>query len=199
MKLCGMGIWREGTANKAQYGGTWPDPIRNWGPTELALASSTLPTWSANTAAAWSQKFDLRRSGCSSTNQKCCRYSVRIGISFTEVATKSDKTIIVAADDGRSNAGAWSLTDTRPALAPREFGHHLGAPDEYAGGVGIDTSVNTDGATAGLDAKSLMGSVPPSDIPKVKARHFNVIKQHLAALVKAQEGVTWTFDAVPHI
>jgi type VI secretion system VgrG family protein len=199
VKLCGMGIWREGTTNKAQYGGTWPDRIPNWGPTEQALANTTFPTWSANTASTWSQKFDLRRSACSSANQKCCRYSVRVGISLVEVTTKSGNTIVVAANNGRSNSEAWSLGDTRPGLAPHEFGHHLGNPDEYLGGGGIDTSVNTDGAAAGIDGSCLMGSVPNSGIPPVKARHFNIVKQHLTALIQSQEGVTWTFDAVPHI
>ncbi len=43
-----------------------------------------------------------------------------------------------------------------------------------------------------------MGSVPSDSIPPVKARHFDVIKQFLANLVKAQEGVAWTFTAYPH-
>jgi type VI secretion system secreted protein VgrG len=199
VKLYGIGIWREGSSNKAQFGNTWPENIPTWGTAQQSVANSTLPTWTSNTNGAWTNKFDLRRDGCASTDQKCCRYSVRISVSFTAVATRSGHTIIIGVNNGRSNAGAWSLGDTRPGLAPHEFGHHLGNPDEYVGGVGIDTSVNTDGATAGIDPTSLMGSVPAGSIPPVKARHFNTIKQHLTAMIQAQKGVTWNFNALPHI
>ena len=100
-------------------------------------------------------------------------------------------------NNARSLAEAWSLGDHRPGLAPHEFGHHLGAPDEYNAPT-VDTSVNTDGATAGIDPTSLMGSVPNDSIPPVKARHFDVIKQFLANLINAQVSVAWTFTAYPH-
>jgi hypothetical protein len=141
----------------------------------------------------------MRRQGCVSTDQHCCRYSLVVNVDFTAVATRSGHTIVLAADDGRSNAGAWSMGDGRPGLAPHEFGHHLGNPDEYPGGVGIDTSVNTDGASAGIDGSCLMGSVPNDNVPPIKARQLNIIKQHLANLIKAKEGVSWTFDVFPHI
>jgi hypothetical protein len=198
VKLYGIGIWREGTQNRAQFGNVWPDSIASWGASEQAQADAILPGWKAKTDAAWTNKFDLRRHGCSSTNQSCCRYSVQTTVNFNKVDTKSDNTIVIGLNDGRSNAGAWSLGDTRPGLAPHEFGHHLGNPDEYKGGVGIDTTVNTDGATAGIDGSCLMGSVPAGDVPPLKARHFTIIGKHLAALIQAQAGVSWTFDAYPH-
>jgi hypothetical protein len=43
-----------------------------------------------------------------------------------------------------------------------------------------------------------MGSVPNSGIPPIKARCFDIVKQHLAAMIQAQKGVTFTFTAVPH-
>ncbi len=199
VKLYGIGVWREGAQNKAQFGNNWPSNLSTWGAAEEATASATLPTWKANTAAAWTNKFDMRRHGCASGDQHCCRYSLQVSVDFTAVATRSGHTIVLAADDGRSNAGAWSMGDSRPGLAPHEFGHHLGNPDEYPGGVGIDTSVNTDGATAGIDGTCLMGSVPNGSVPPIKARHLNIIKQHLANLIKSKEGVSWTFDVFPHI
>lgn len=198
VKLYGIGIWREGTSNKAQFGNSWPENIPTWGAAQQGVADSTLPTWTSNTNNAWTHKFDLRRHGCPSTDQKCCRYSVKVVVSFAPVATRSGHVIIIGVNNGRSNAGAWSLGDTRPALAPHEFGHHLNCPDEYVGGVGIDTSVNTDGATAGIDPTSLMGSVPASSIPPIKARHLNTIKQHLTDMIQTQKSVAWTFDAVAH-
>jgi hypothetical protein len=199
VKLYGIGIWREGSANKAQFGNTWPDLITPWGAAQQAVANATLPTWKANTEGAWAHKFDLRRDGCVSTEQKCCRYAVSVSVTFTAVPAKAGHAIVVGFNNGRSNAGAWSLGDNRPGLAPHEFGHHLGCPDEYAGGVKIDTSVNSDGANAGIDPTSLMGSVPSEGMPPIKARHLNVVKAQLAAMIQAQKGVAWTFIALPHI
>jgi len=198
VKLYGIGIWREGSRNKAQFGNDWPENIPAWGPAEQATASSTLPTWASKTKAAWSNQFDLRRKDCPSSVSSCCRYPVTATVTFTAVASRAGHTIVIGVNNGRSNAGAWSLGDNRPGLAPHEFGHHLGAPDEYPGGVGIDTSVNTDGATAGIDPTSLMGSVPASSVPPVKARHFKIISQHLTAMIQSQKGVAWTMNVIPH-
>jgi hypothetical protein len=198
VKLYGIGIWREGTSNKAQFGNSWPEAIPTWNATQQGVADTTIPDWVSRTNTAWTDKFDLKRDTCASTDQTCCRYPVKVTMGFTAVATRSGHTIIIGVNNGRSNAGAWSLGDSRPALAPHEFGHHLNNPDEYVGGVGIDTSVNTDGATNGIDPSCLMGSVPASTVPPVKARHFNTIKQHLAAMISTQKGVSWTFTAVAH-
>jgi hypothetical protein len=198
VKLYGIGIWREAAANKAQFGNAWPENIPSWSPSQQAVASRTLPGWSAKCKSAWSNKFDLRRDGCASSKDACCRYSVTASVSFTAVATRQEHTIVLAVNNGRSNAGAWSLGDTRPGLAPHEFGHHLGAPDEYPGGVGIDTTVNTDGATQGIDTSSLMGSVPDSSVPPIKARHLNIISQQLSAMIQAEKGVSWKFKTVAH-
>lgn len=198
VKLYGIGIWRESTKNKAQFGNEWPEDIPTWSADNQALATNTFKTWVANCKSAWSGKFDLRRDACASANDKCCRYPVSVAVSFTCVKERKGHAIVVGVNNGRSNAGAWSLGDTRPGLAPHEFGHHLGAPDEYPGGVGIDTTVNDDGATAGIDPTSLMGSVPAAGIPPVKARHFKVVSQHLTAMIKAQKGVEWPMKTLPH-
>ena len=120
---------------------------------------------------------------------------MQASIDFTEVKAKVKGVIVVGANEGRSHSEALSMGDTRQMLVPHEFGHHLGNGDEYPGGVGIDTSANTDGATAGIDNTSVMGC--GSSDPK--ARNFTIVSQHLSALIKAQEGVEWTFDIVPHV
>jgi type VI secretion system VgrG family protein len=191
--LYGISVWMEGTTKHTQFGTlAWPDTIPAWGPTETALAATTLPTWTTNINATWTNKFDLKRQECRSTQDKCCRYKTKALVSFVQVATLGSG-IIIAANNGRSNAKVWSMGDGRAGMPPHEFGHHLGNPDEYAGGVGIDTSVNTDGATAGIDANSIMGS----GLSTVKRRHYNTICLHMKAMVSTQYGRTYTYAAVP--
>jgi len=198
-KLLGIGIYRDGTVSRAEYGLTWPDPIPDWTDDQRARAKGILDQWEANCASAWSHQFDLRRDNCASSDQKCCRYSIEIAVKFTKVTKKTDKAIVVGINNARSNSNSWSLGDDRPGLAPHEFGHHLGCPDEYSGAGSVDPTVNSDGATAGIDSTSMMGSVPESGMTPVKARSFDIIKEHLAAMIKSQKGVTFTFTAFPHL
>ncbi|MFV8753690.1 type VI secretion system Vgr family protein [Nannocystaceae bacterium ST9] len=188
-----IAIWIEGGTNHTQFGTTaWPEAIPAWGATETTLATTTLATWTTNINATWTGKFDLKRVECRSTDAQCCRYKTRCSVTFVQVAVKGSG-IVLAANNARSNAGVWSLGDTRAGMPPHEFGHHLGNPDEYAGGVGIDASVNTDGATAGIDPNSIMGA----NLSTVKRRHYNTICKHLAAMVSTQFGRTYTYNAVP--
>lgn len=187
-----ISVWQEGTTRHTQFGTlTWPEAIPAWGATETTRASTTLPIWTTNINAMWTNKFDLKRQECRSTEPKCCRYKTKATVSFVQVATRGTG-IVLAANNGRSNAKVWSLLESRVGMPPHEFGHHLGNPDEYAGGVGVDASVNTDGATAGIDANSIMGS----NMTIVKVRHYNTICQHLAAMVSTQLSRTYTYAAV---
>ena len=193
IRLYGISVWQEGTTRHTQFGTLqWPEAIPAWGATENALAATTLPTWTTNINATWTNKFDLKRGECRSTQDKCCRYKTKASVTFVQVATLGSG-IVLAANNGRSNAKVWSMGDNRAGMPPHEFGHHLGNPDEYAGGVGVDASVNTDGATAGIDANSIMGA----NLSTVKRRHYNTICKHLAAMVKTQYGRTYTYAAVP--
>ncbi len=187
-----IAIWVEAGTSRTQFGTTaWPEAIPAWGATETTLATTTLATWTTNINATWTGKFDLKRVECRSTDPQCCRYKTRCSVTFVQVAVKGSG-IVLAANNARSNAGAWSLGDTRAGMPPHEFGHHLGNPDEYAGGVGIATGVNTDGATAGIDANSIMGA----NLSTVKIRHYNTICLHLAAMVSTQFSRTYTYNAV---
>jgi hypothetical protein len=58
------------------------------------------------------------------------------------------------------------MGEPRGAVAAHEFGHHIGNSDEYAG-TKVDTSLNDDGATSGIDPNSIMGQ----QLTKVKKRH----------------------------
>ncbi|NVB38066.1 type VI secretion system tip protein VgrG [Pseudenhygromyxa sp. WMMC2535] len=188
-----IAVWNEGGTRHTQFGSLqWPEPIPAWGTTETNLASTTLPTWTTNINNMWTNKFDIKRRECRSTEAKCCRYKTKAVVTFTQTATLGDG-IVLAANNARSNAKVWSLGDHRAGMPPHEFGHHLGNPDEYAGGVGVDASVNTDGATAGIDANSIMGA----NMITVKRRHYNTICLHLEAMVSNQLSRTYNYDAVP--
>jgi len=189
VKLFPIGIWAEGTVNKAQTDdGLWPEPIPAWGATEESLRSSVLPQWINTIQTTWTNKFDLKRQDCPSTDSNCCRYHPKIIATFTETTTfpiDLTKSIVLAGNKGlRSNVRAWSLGDDRKYLPAHEFGHLLGYPDEYSGGGPVDTSVNEDGATAGIDNKSLMGMGMNAEATAiVKARHFRVICWELSAMI----------------
>ncbi len=187
-----IGIWREGSTNKAQFGSNWPETVPAWGAAQNSTRSSVLPTWTSTINSVWTNKFDIKRKECGSTDPQCCRYKTQTIVSFSEVATKSGRDIVLAANNARSNAGAWSLGESRANMPAHEFGHHLGNPDEYAGGVGVDASLNTDGATAGIDANSMMGQ----NMTIVKKRHYRTISQHLASMVNTQFGRSYTYEAV---
>ncbi len=190
-RLLDMAIWREGTTDKTQYGTlAWPGTVPAWGPTETALAARVLPQWTAQINATWTDKFDLKRQECRSTEPQCCRYKTRCRVTFNQTATKGTG-IVLAGNSGRSEANVWSLVDTT-AMPSHEFGHHLGNPDEYAG-AGVDTSLNGDGAVNGIDANSIMGQ----NMTTVKRRHYTTICQHLATMVGAQVNRSYTYQAVP--
>lgn len=190
-----IGIWQEGTTSKAQMTNTWPGTIPAWGTTEETLRGSVLPRWTNTIQTDWSHVWDLKRQDCPSFDQGCCRYHPNIVVSFNEIAKVSGRTIVLAGNNARSNSGAWSMGDNRPNLPAHEFGHHLGYPDEYTGGVGVDASVNEDGAVNGIDADSMMGQ----NMTIVKKRHFKFIGQQLALMMdtKSQRSNGYVIKAVP--
>jgi hypothetical protein len=191
-----IGIWAEGSVNKAQVGNTWPATVPAWGAAEQATCASVLPTWVNTIQTVWSGRFNLKRDQCPSSDPSCCRYLTQATVSFTLVsAVTNTTTIVLAPNDARSNAGAWSMGDNRATMPAHEFGHHLGNPDEYAGGVGVDPSVNDDGATNGIDPDSIMGQ----NMVEVKKRHYNTICKQLSAMVDTASAQSngFTYQAIP--
>jgi len=190
-RLLDMAVWTEAGVNRTQYGTlAWPGVVPPWQPADVALAATVLPRWTTAINTTWTNKFDLERIECRSTETQCCRYKTRCAVAFNQVAAKTDTNIVLAPNRGRSEANVWSMQggDVMPT---HEFGHHLGNPDEYAG-AGVDTSLNGDGAVNGIDPNSIMGQ----NMTTVKARHYRTICQHLAAMVSAQVGRTYTYRAV---
>jgi hypothetical protein len=176
---------------------SWPQTLPEW-PANLHtgsgnLTDTTLATWTNQINTAWTDKFDIERVECQSTLDECCRYKTHCIARFEEVDAFGAHVIIVVYDDVRSHALMWSMADTRPGLAPHEFGHHLGAPDEYSGQGTTQVGVNdTDGLVSGVDANSMMGS----GMNNVKKRHYKGIIEVLAQLVSDQFSKTYTYQAV---
>ena len=204
-KLFSQAVWPEGNVSRLKGGLVWPDPVPDWTAAHEAQAKVILETWKRDIENAWNDKFDLRRDGCGSADPRCCRYRVRVNVTFTQIPVEKmdGNTIVLGTERVRSDSYAWSMGDGRAALAPHEFGHHLGCPDEYKGAASVDTSVNGPDVKLGVDPTSMMGNVPkegatPALYP-VKARHFDIIKQHLSAMFREQKGITMTFTAVPHL
>jgi hypothetical protein len=197
----GIGFYKSGSSwvCRDAPSQSWPgDPIADWPATKFTgagnMTDTTLATWKKNIDAAWTDKFDLKRKECKSTKSECCRYKTLCVAKFAEVnAYAPGETIIVVYEDIRSDSGMWAMGDTRAGLAPHEFGHLLGAPDEY-GGVGTtQLGVNdSDGLSDGIDDASMMGT----GLSNVKKRHYKGICEVFALLVADEVGKTYTYEAV---
>ena len=75
--------------------------------------------------------------------------------------------VIVKPGGGRSDELNWNIMDSEQIVA-HEFGHMLGAFDEYKGGA-------TDPKRQSVDASSIMTSNPETG--KVYPRHFEVVRE----------------------
>jgi hypothetical protein len=176
---------------------SWPSPLSDWPENTYKgagnLTDTTLAKWKTNIQNVWTDKFDIKRKECKSSVSECCRYKTRCVADFSEVGSHGANIIIIVADDVRSDSGMWALGDTRAGLAPHEFGHLLGAPDEY-GGVGTTQLgvSDSDGLNNGIDDNCIMG-VGLSD---PKKRHYKGICEMFALLVTDQIGKTYTYLAV---
>jgi hypothetical protein len=175
----------------------WPEPLSDWPADKYQgagnVTQTTLAQWVINIQDRWTDKFDIKRNECKSTRTECCRYQTRCVATFNEVGSYGDHVIIIVYEDVRSDSGMWALGDTRPGLAPHEFGHLLGAPDEYAGVGTTQLGVNdSDGLSNGVDPNCLMGT----GLSQPKKRHYKGICEMFGLLVSDQIGKTYTYAAV---
>jgi hypothetical protein len=185
-----VGFYKSGSSYKCQYGGTWPENFTDWDVTSKENVKK-ITAWKNNIETVWSNKFFLKRKDCPSTLAACCRYSVIARVEFSKQNSFSSGTLIISNGDIRSNDQLWFIADPEVVMAAHEFGHHLGNPDEYAGAK-LDTSLNDDGARAGIDADSIMGQ----NMTKVKKRHFRTVATHFASIIKNDTGKSYVYEAV---
>ena len=192
-----VGFYENGTKSDGskkftcQYGGDWPETFTDWDITATTKVA-TITRWTNQINTKWTGKFDLKREVCTSTDSKCCRYPIKTKGKFTKKTAFASGVLIIADGDIRSNSGLFFMDDPDAGTMPHEFGHWLGNGDEYAGATSLDTSLSDDGATAGIDATSIMGT----SMDKVKKRHFRTISKHFANMVKTKTGKTWAYKAV---
>jgi type VI secretion system VgrG family protein len=187
-----IGVWLEGGVAKVNLGKRlWPDPVPEWGRFSAEQVGIITSSWKREIEEFWTGNFDIQRNECHSSNPQCCRYKVRCSVDFEEVDVLPDGGIVITANGGRANASTWPLWVEGNAPM-HEFGHHIGNPDEYEGASTVDPTVNTDGATAGIDPHSIMGAGN-----EVRRRHFNTACEFLSTLIKQQTGQDYTYVAVP--
>jgi len=176
---------------------SWPQPLSDWPENKYKGAGNptdtTLATWKTNIETVWTDKFDIKRKECKSARTECCRYKTACSANFQEVNSYGSGVIIIVSENVRSDSGMWALGDSRSGLAPHEFGHLLGAPDEY-GGVGT-TQLGVsdgDGLNNGIDDDCIMGK----NLTNPKKRHYKGICEVFALLVSDQFGKSYTYQAV---
>lgn len=198
-RLSGNAIWKEvdkgilkdRTIVKMQYGNdvhwTGIDDLGEWSSATSKNLASRLEQICCDVEQFWSNTFDIKRDDCLSNLAACCGYPLRCELAFREVEHKTSHSIILAENDTRANASAWPF-DVSYQVAAHEFGHHLGNPDEYPGAGSVDPSVNGDGAAAGIDDKSIMGS---GTIPR--RRHLDAVCKALSQLVSREVGKHFTY------
>gem|GEM_PF-730074 len=192
-RLYGMAVWREGDEVKRQFGKLpWPDPVpESWtsepdGDDDVALQ---VADWAYEIDTFWTGKLELQRNECRGHEHECCRHRVSCSVNFTEVDRKREG-IILTQNYGRANASAWPYETDEITLA-HEFGHHLGNPDEYEGATSVDPTVNDDGARAGIDEHSVMGSGE-----LVRRRHFDTVCKAMAQSVAQHTSKQFSYQAV---
>lgn len=177
---------KDGTDYKVR-GGTaeWPEAFPN--PADFDTVKDT---WLNNINSTWDGKFKLHRKGCPSSDANCCTWPVKVQASWN--ADSGQKLVYLVwtqqwagTDDGRSDAQDWYIGDSRSGLAPHEFGHLLGAYDEYTGGA-------LDPAAGIIDPNTIMGQNLPLT---PKTRHMKNWCEQVTAKIRAWTGHTaWEFE-----
>lgn len=150
-------------------------------------------------ARAWDGRFEVKRSGCTTTN--CCRWVVRLEttLSRSESSPDAEITLIGATGGpGRSNVYEWYFSEEVPTnggrdvrVAPvrddvhaHEAGHMLGAYDEYEGGA---TGL---GSARVIEDDSIMGA----QLSTPHKRHIEDAATFLAQKARSKHRLDWRLE-----
>jgi type VI secretion system secreted protein VgrG len=193
LDLYGMYVYKNGTNYPTQMGTNFPQAPPDWN-VDAAGPQNTLRNWASHISTRWTGVFDIKRDGCTSTDQHCCRYKIKASVAFTKVAAKDNDTVVIAQGTTRANAALWTLGGNIE-MPVHEWGHHLGNPDEYAGQQVATYQDAANGLVNGLDTTSVMGQ----SMNTVKARHYGAVLAQLARMVKDEHGKDYTYTCVPVI
>jgi len=189
--LNGMFFVFDGT-HYMQRGGSaqWPEAF----PDSPDFASRKTH-WLGKIHETWDGRFQLHRKLCPSTDHKCCTWPIKIRGEWAEDA--GDKLVYgiwtQAYQNERSNASDWYLGDQRDGLGPHEFGHLLGAYDEYTGGA-LDPTGGTGGTPGPIEPNCIMGQNLPLT---AKERHLNNWRDEVKKKINAWTSHTWDFEVKP--
>ena len=179
---------KDGTGFKNRDGSeTWPEAFPE---TPTPSFDTVKDGWLANIHTTWDGKFKLHRKTCPSSDANCCTWPIKIEAKWD--LTSGEKLVYLiwtqswaGTNDGRSNAVDWYMGDNRTGLAPHEFGHLLGAYDEYTGGA-------VDPANTVIDANTIMGQNLPLT---AKSRHLDNLCKEATTKIRAWTSHSlWEFE-----
>lgn len=139
---------------------------------DYAMSDSALAESISSSKAAWDNRFEIKRKGCTGAKD-CCRFTLRIDLTLSPTEARPDFTINYVGKEGgagRANVTNWyneeefieddgsygAKSPGRTYVHAHEVGHMLGAYDEYTGGAVAPSPL--------IDGNSIMGSAYLSDL-----------------------------------
>lgn len=135
------------------------------------ITAAQRSAWETAIEAAWNSRFKLCRRGC------CCSDGLEIATDIQFVTSGEHQVVNVGAST--TNMGNWGASDT--VDVSHEFGHMLGALDEY---------FTVNGVSWGL-GRQATGAIMNNPANPPVARHYDTIRQAAGALRAA------TYSTIP--
>jgi hypothetical protein len=153
----------------------WPEPLA-----EYPNYEQQIKQWLETIQYVWDDRFKVRRKSCKSLDENCCSWRVRLAAERSNDETKGKKVAVICGE-GRSDTDNWYLDgDPLVDLAAHEFGHLVGAPDEYEWELGPV-----------LDAKepmASMDSIMGCNSPRPYPRHLQNLGDAISRFLQQELG-----------